>query len=110
MYLNVTDSFKIWARVYFYCIIGVAASLGFLASPGKAYLVKQLKKRSAPKMTRTSSQDSVYAPTLGLPDDPEMEFRELADEVKAEMESRRKKGLPVPSDVNELIKEKSAID
>jgi len=99
-------SIKVWARVYFYAIIGVALSFAFLQSPGKAWLQSQVKKRTGttkPVMERTTSLERM--PTLGMPDDLEKEIDEIFKEVKAEIERRRKEGIKVP-DVRELIKQK----
>lgn len=42
---------------------------------------------------------------LGVPVDAEKELNELVDEVKAEIERRKKAGLTIP-DIRTLIKEK----
>ena len=91
-------SFLVWARVYFYAVIGTALATGFFASPGKAYLIKQLNKRSGAttsKLQRTNSQESLAGrePVLGLPPDPQRELAEIVQEVKAEMEARQRKGI-----------------
>jgi lysophospholipid acyltransferase len=99
-------SIKVWARVYFYAIIGVVLSFGFLQSPGKAWLQSRVKKRTGvakPEMERIKSVERM--PTLGISDDPEKEIDEIVKEVKAEIERRRKEGIKVP-DVRELIKQK----
>lgn len=44
--LELGPSLLVWTRVYFYTIVGVAASLVFLVSPGKKTLQKQLAKRA----------------------------------------------------------------
>jgi lysophospholipid acyltransferase len=102
--LTLPGSVLIWARVYFYTIVGVAASLGFLASPAKGYLIKQQKKRigaaGRPDMKRMDSTDK--PPTLGLPDDPQKEVDEIFEELKAEIEARRKSGEKV--DMGEVKK------
>jgi len=103
LYLNA--SIKVWARVYFYAIIGVALSFAFLQSPGKAWLQSQVKKYTGtakPRMERIKSVERM--PTLGMPDDPEKEIDEIVREVKAEIERRKKEGIKVP-DVRELIKQ-----
>lgn len=98
-------SIKVWARVYFYAIIGVVLSFAFLQSPGKAWLQSQVKKRTGaakPQMERARSVERM--PTLGMPADPEKEIDEIVREVKAEIERRKKEGVKVP-DVRELIKQ-----
>jgi lysophospholipid acyltransferase len=105
LFLSISDSLKVWAQVYFYCIIGVAACLAFLASPGKRYLLTEIRKRSTVKLDRQLSSDQVRAPTLGLPDDPEHELQEMAAELNKEMELRRRKGQSVPEDLKEAAEE-----
>ena len=103
--LYLSASIKVWARVYFYAIIGVALSFAFLQSPGKAWLQSQVKKHTGaarPVMERIKSVERM--PTLGMPDDPEKEIDEIVREVKAEIERRKKDGIKVP-DVRELIKQ-----
>jgi lysophospholipid acyltransferase len=91
--LTISASLLVWARVYFYAIIGTALATAFFASPAKAYLIKQLNKRSGasgPKLSRTKSQESLASnqPVLGLPPNPERDFQEMVNEVKAEIEMR----------------------
>ena len=103
--LSFENSFKVWARVYFYCIIGVVACLTFLASPGKSYLQKEIRKRSTkPKMARAQSQDG--EPVLGLPNDPEKEVSEAIEEIKQELERRKQEGQPVTNDVKKSIEDR----
>jgi lysophospholipid acyltransferase len=95
--LTLGASFLVWSRVYFYAIIGTALVAAFFASPAKAFLVKKLNKRSGaagPKLQRNQSQESLAAkePLLGLPPNPEQDFEELIQEVKAEIESRQRAG------------------
>jgi lysophospholipid acyltransferase len=92
--LTLPASLLVWSRVYFYAIIGTALATGFFASPGRGYLIKQLKKRSGEtgaKMTRTKSQESITGnqPVLGLPPNPDRDFREMLNEVQAEIDSLR---------------------
>lgn len=93
--LGFSDSIKIWSRVYFYCIIGVAASMGFFASPAKQYLIQQINKRSSPRMHRSASQETVGQPTLGLPNDPGRDIEEALQEIRTEVETRRRRGSRV---------------
>ena len=96
--LTLPDSLLVWTRVYFYAIVAVAASLLFFASPGKAYLIEKLKARQCgekPALKRTASQDTISHPILGLPSDPGRDIDEAVQEVKDEVESRRRKGSVV---------------
>lgn len=104
--LSAHASLTVWVRVYLYTIVGVACCFGFLNSPGKSYLVKELKKRNAGgQLKRMHSAEK--PPTLGLPDDPEKELQEIIDEVKAEMEARRAAGMPADmSEVKKVVNEK----
>lgn len=44
--LGFADSVKVWANVYFYCVVGVAASSIFFSSPGKRWLKKKIEERN----------------------------------------------------------------
>lgn len=104
--LDFSSCIKVWARVYFYAIIGTAACFAFLQSPGRAWLQAQVKKRTGagkPEMERVASVERM--PTLGMPDDPEREVDEIVKEVKKEIERRRAEGIQLP-DVRELIRQK----
>ncbi|KAI9793630.1 MAG: lysophospholipid acyltransferase [Piccolia ochrophora] len=103
--LGFRASLTVWARVYFYCPIGVALSVALFASPAKPYIMKRLQQRNqgrvaaAPgfdgKLPRTMSQDSMGPPALGLPNDPGRDFDEVFREVKEEVETRRRRGSKV---------------
>ena len=104
--LTLPNSLAVWARVYFYAVVGVAVSFGLFSTPAKAYLVKELKKRnpelaagkeSRPGLERTESKDSMRT-TLGVPNDPEREVDEIVAEVKKEIETLKKRGVHVRSD------------
>ncbi|KAK5069694.1 Lysophospholipid acyltransferase [Lithohypha guttulata] len=90
--LGFSDSIKAWARVYFYCIVGVAASMAFFASPAKVWLVKRLDKRNHPHVLNRTMSDS-RMPHLGMPDTEEID--RAVDEIKAEVEERRRRGSKV---------------
>ncbi|KAF2755902.1 MBOAT family protein [Pseudovirgaria hyperparasitica] len=91
--LTMHASLTVWIRVYLYTIVGVACSFGFLNSPGKVYLMKQLKKRNkGAELKRTQSAERPGA--LGLPDDPEKEIQAVIEEVQQEIERRKKEGGP----------------
>jgi lysophospholipid acyltransferase len=108
-FLTLPDSIKVWARVYFYGVIGTAACFAFLQSPGKAMLVKRAKARSRPALERTPSQGSVadgdMQSTLGLPHDPEFEMQQIMKGVKEEIETRKRRGSTVP-DIRVLLQQK----
>ena len=103
--LRFEPSFTIWARVYFYAVIWVAACVGFLSSPGKGLLIKQLKAYQKTGVQEHDKHDSAHRePTLSVPDDPEATFDEIVADVKAEIARRRKDGEKIP-DVMDLIRE-----
>lgn len=94
--LTIHDSVLVWARVYFYCIIGVAALNIFLLTPGKTWLAKKVKARSTrPDLKRNESQESLQGATLGVPVDPGKEYDEMVDEIVEEVKRRREKGVAV---------------
>lgn len=102
--LSFTGSVGVWAHVYFYGIVGVFSSLAFFASPAKAILVKKLKKRNTPYIPRTASQENIRAPALGLPNDPGRDIDEAVQEIRAEIESRRRRGSTVTMPTGEELK------
>lgn len=133
--LGFSDTLKVWARVYFYTLIGVVASFGVFSRslPLRKQLV-QLQSARAPqsvagavdepliektareevrreRLARTQSQDSVAGhhkqPIFGIADDPEAEIDEIVKEVKAEIEERRRRGSVMQGfDVKTAVQEK----
>lgn len=95
--LSFHDSMLVWARVYFYCIVGVAVVSLFLVSPGKKWLQSHVKQHSRPGMMRADSQDG--HPTLGLPNDPGKTFDEMVEEISAEIDARKSKGQPISEEL-----------
>lgn len=95
--LTIKDTMKVWASVYFYCIIGVTACSVFLLTPGKQWLSAEVKKRNRPAMVRADSQDG--HPLLGLPNDPGKEWDDMVGEIKAEVDARKKHGQPITGDL-----------
>lgn len=94
---------RAWARVYFYCVVGVTACSIFLVTPGKAYLQKHVKARSTkPELKRGESQESMQGATLGVPSEPGREFDEMVDEIMEEV--KRRKGNSALPDGQELRK------
>jgi lysophospholipid acyltransferase len=89
-------SFLVWARVYFYAVIGTALSTAFFASPAKAFLITKLSERAGSNGTlkRTHSQESIASkePVLGLPPNPQEDLEELVSEVRMEMKTRQRRG------------------
>lgn len=104
--LDFDDSFTAWSRVYFYGIINIIVSLvGFASfSPLRKYLVSELKRRNRPHVPRTASSESVRPPDLGLPNDPERDFDEAVAEIKAEIETRGRRGSTVKMPTGEELK------
>jgi lysophospholipid acyltransferase len=93
--LTFSGSIQVWARVYFYCIVGTAVSMAFFASPAKLQLKKRLEERQARagvKLTRTASQDSIAsrAPVLGLSADPQRDLDEAIQEIQADLAAKKK--------------------
>ena len=106
--LSLHDSLQAWARVHFYCIIGVTACSFFLVTPGKTYLQKKVKARTAkPDMRRTASQESLQGGTLGVPSEPGQEFDEMVDEIMEEVKKRRgSKEGPDGLELRKMVEEK----
>ncbi|OAP57547.1 hypothetical protein AYL99_08285 [Fonsecaea erecta] len=102
--LGFHDSLKIWARVYFYTVIGVAASLAFFASPAKRSLTKRLDARNHPHLRKTIAEETQHPPSLGLPNDPVREIDEAIDEIRADIETRRRRGSRVTMPSGEGLK------
>jgi lysophospholipid acyltransferase len=108
--LGLGESLTVWARVYFYCVIGVALSLGFFASPAKPWLIKRINKRNHPVVKKTVSEETYYEPALGLPSDPGRDIDEALDEIREEVESRRRRGskatMPSGSELLRAVEDK----
>lgn len=102
--LGFTDSLVVWARVYFYAIGGIVVSVAFFSSPAKKYLVEQLDKRNHPHVRKALSQETNYPPSLGLPSDPGREIDEAIDEIKQEVDARRRRGSTVTMPSGESLK------
>ncbi|RMZ81597.1 hypothetical protein DV737_g2532, partial [Chaetothyriales sp. CBS 132003] len=93
--LGFNDCIKVWARVYFYALVGTLASIAFFASPGRKLLTKRLDKRNHPHIRRGVSQETIHPPALGLPNDPGREIDEAIEEIRAEVEARNRRGSTV---------------
>ncbi|KAJ9609104.1 Lysophospholipid acyltransferase [Cladophialophora chaetospira] len=102
--LGWNDSLTCWARVYFYAVIGVAASTAFFASPAKKMLIKKLDARSHPRVRKTLAEETQHPPSLGLPDDPGREIDDALDEIRAEIETRQRRGSAVTMPTGDGLK------
>ncbi|KAI4663230.1 hypothetical protein J4E90_003101 [Alternaria incomplexa] len=133
--LGFSDTIKIWARVYFYTLIGVAGSFAVFSRsfPIRKQLVQLQTARAPPaaattyddpaiekaareeirreRLARTNSSDSVKShakmPLLGIADDPEAEIDEIVAEVKAEIEQRKRRGSVMQGfDLKQAVQDK----
>ena len=102
--LSIGDSLVVWARVYFYCVVGVGACSLFLLTPGKSWLQSENKKRNQPAMSRVDSYES-QTTYLGLPNDPGKEWDEMVEEIAAELDKRKREGMPIPNDLKKAARE-----
>lgn len=102
--LGFADSFKVWARVYFYAVVGTAVGQAFFASfsPAKRILKQKLEKRSAEagvgQLKRSESTESL--PTggsrdqevivgPGLSSDVNRDFGEMVGEARIAWEKEK---------------------
>jgi lysophospholipid acyltransferase len=108
--LTMRGSLLAWTRVYYYAIAGVAASMALFASPAKDWLIQQQRKRSHPSLHRTHSYDTSYQPLLGLPHDPQRDVDEAVQEIRAEVQARRRHGasavMPKGQDLKDAAEER----
>jgi lysophospholipid acyltransferase len=104
IFLSFTESTYVWQSVYYYGVIFVLGALVFFSSPAKGILIKKLKARGRPNVVRSTSTDSLHEPTLGLPNDAIKEFDEAVQEIKSEIESRRRRGSMVTMPTGEELK------
>lgn len=133
--LGFSDTIKVWARVYFYTLVGVAASFALFSrslpfrkqitqlqtarmpQPAPGTVDEPLIKKTAmeevrrERLLRTNSIDSIAdhgkVPILGIADDLEAEIDEIVKEVKAEIEERRRRGSVMQGfDVKKAVQEK----
>ncbi len=108
--LSLPDSLLVWARVYFYTIIGVVLGMAFFASPAKPWLIKQLNEKRKPALQRTASQESLKEPVMGMPHDPAQDFDEVFQELRDGVEKRRRnkserRSVSVGQDLKGLLSE-----
>lgn len=133
--LGFSDTLKVWARVYFYTLIGAAGCFGLFSRslPFRKQLQQRLALRTAStstieldvskieqiakeeikkdNLTRSNSMASTTssrrAPTLGISDDPEAELDEIVAQVKREIIDRKRRGSALQGfDVKTAIQEK----
>ncbi|KAJ0414535.1 MBOAT, membrane-bound O-acyltransferase family-domain-containing protein [Aspergillus carlsbadensis] len=104
IFLSFSESTYVWQSVYYYGVIFILGALAFFSSPAKSILVKRLEARGRPNVVRSTSTDSLHEPTLGLPNDAIKEFDEAVQEIKAEIESRRRRGSMVTMPTGEELK------
>lgn len=116
--LSFGGSVRVWARVYFYAVVGTAASMAFFASPAKATLKRKLEDRAARAgvvvkkkdgggsrgrgdgaakgrdgggdASRNTSADSLREPLLGIASDPQGELDDAINEIRGEIEEKRR--------------------
>lgn len=102
--LGFSDSIKVWARVYFYCVVGVVLSSAFFASPAKAFMKKKIEERnqkagsaikrsaSTESLATGGSRDSEPIVGPGLSSDVNRELGEMVDEARQTWQEREKLG------------------
>ena len=78
--------------------------MAFFSSPAKGLLIKQLKLRNKHHAEQSVAPEPAQPPTLGLPNDPTEEFDEAVQEIKAEIEARRKRGSTAQMPSGEELK------
>lgn len=133
--LGLSETLKVWARVYFYTIVGAAGCFGLFSRslPFRKQLQQLQSSRAVPassadvdmsnieqiakeeikkdNLTKTnsttSSGSSRRAPTLGIADDPEAELDAIVAQVKREIADRKRRGSALQGfDVKKAIQEK----
>ncbi|KAG8532047.1 uncharacterized protein KY384_003684 [Bacidia gigantensis] len=109
--LTLPDSILVWARVYFYTVIGVILSTAFFASPGKLWLIKRLKARNQSAVPKAQKEKIHQQQLLGLPEDPGADIGEVVAEIKSEVEARQRRGskieMPTAEEMRKIIGEKT---
>ena len=105
--LTLSSSLSVWSRVYFYAILGAAASVAFFASPAKPWLIKRLRQRN--QNVRLPKEVKEH-PLLGMPSDPAGDIDEAISEIRDEVEARRKRGqsidMPSGADLKAVVEDK----
>jgi lysophospholipid acyltransferase len=93
--LTLRSSVKAWSALYFYGLVWTLAALAFFSSPGKVVLRKQLESRQGKanaRLVRTASSESITSmePILGISKDPEKDINEAVEQLKAEIDAKRR--------------------
>lgn len=94
--LGFGDCVKAWARVYFYGVLSVVASMALFASPpARAVLRSKLEEhnaRAGVKLKKSASTDSLTGrePVMGLSADLERDLDEAVQELRTEIEARQR--------------------
>ena len=105
--LTLPASLLVWARVYFYAVLGAAASVAFFASSAKPWLIRQLKQRN---QNATQPKEVKEHPLLGMPSDPAGDIDEAIAEIKDEVDARKRRGqsisMPTGQDLKALVEDK----
>ncbi|MCJ1260253.1 lysophospholipid acyltransferase [Lobaria immixta] len=127
--LTLPTSLLVWSRVYFYAVIGTAASMALFASPAKPQLIRKLHARNQPALQRAAAataaaieqerkdkwrygdyRDGEEHPLMGLPSDPGRDVDEVVREIREEVEARRGKGragrLPTGAEMKAAVEDK----
>lgn len=75
-----------------YAVLGAAASMAFFASPAKPWLIQELKQRN---QNTLQPKEKAEHPLMGLPSDPVGDIDEAVQEIKEEVEARRRRGQSI---------------
>ena len=105
--LTLPSSLLVWTRVYMYGVLSVAFTMAFFASPAKPWLVRKLKQRNQNALQPKEPHEQ---PLMGLPSDPGAEIDEAVQEIKDEVEARRRRGqsisMPTGTDMKVAVEDK----
>lgn len=109
--LTLGASTLVWSRVYFYAVVGATASMAFFSSPGKAWLAGKLKERNKTFVQTKQEKEKVHQhPLLGLPEDPAGDVGDAVNEIKQEVEARRRSGsrvgMPAGDEMRKAVEER----
>ncbi|KAF1851107.1 MBOAT family protein-like protein [Cucurbitaria berberidis CBS 394.84] len=133
--LGFSDTLIVWARVYFYTIVGIGASFALFSKslPFRKQILQLQSSRAPTPATFTSVDESTVektareevrkerllatdaqssdpghkVPLFGIADDPEAEIDDIVREVKAEIEQRRRRGSALQGfDIKKAVQEK----
>lgn len=100
--LHFSDCIKVWADVYFYCIVGVSASYIFFWSPARQWLKVKIEERSKEagvQLKKSASTESLATggsmdrePLVGpgLTSDVDREVGQLVGEAKMAWQERER--------------------